>query len=100
MLKNIIIIDIIGNVFIIYDLYLSWRRERKVMKKNIHPEYVEATVTCACGNTFKTMSTKDTINVEVCSKCHPFYTGKQNLTSKKGQVEKFNKKYGFDKETK
>lgn len=95
-----IIIDIIGNVFIIYDLYLSWRRERKVMKKNIHPEYVEATVTCACGNTFKTMSTKDTINVEVCSKCHPFYTGKQNLTSKKGQVEKFNKKYGFDKEAK
>ena len=70
------------------------------MKKNIHPEYVEATVTCACGNTFKTMSTKDTINVEVCSKCHPFYTGKQNLTSKKGQVEKFNKKYGFDKEAK
>ena len=100
MLKNITIIDIIGNVFIIYDLYLSWRRERKDMKKNIHPEYVEATVTCACGNTFKTMSTKDTINVEVCSKCHPFYTGKQNLTSKKGQVEKFNKKYGFDKETK
>ena len=72
----------------------------KNMKKNIHPEYVEATVTCACGNTFKTMSTKSEINVEVCSKCHPFYTGKQNLTSKKGQVEKFNKKYGFDKEAK
>ena len=70
------------------------------MKKNIHPEYVEATVTCACGNTFTTMSTKDKINVEVCSKCHPVYTGKQNLTSKKGQVEKFNKKYGFDKEAK
>ena len=67
------------------------------MKKNIHPEYVEATVTCACGNTFKTMSTKDKISVEVCSECHPFYTGKQNLTSKKGQVEKFNKKYGLDK---
>ena len=46
------------------------------------------------------MSTKDKIHVEVCSMCHPFYTGKQNLTSKKGQVEKFNKKYGFDKETK
>ena len=53
------------------------------MKKNIHPNYVEATVTCACGNTFKTMSTKDKIHVEVCSMCHPFYTGKQNLTSKK-----------------
>ena len=70
------------------------------MKKNIHPNYVEATVTCACGNTFKTMSTKDKIHVEVCSMCHPFYTGKQNLTSQKGQVEKFNKKYGFTQETK
>ena len=70
------------------------------VKKNIHPDYVEATVTCACGNTFKTMSTKDTINVEVCSECHPFYTGKQSLASKKGQVEKFNKKYGLDKEAK
>ena len=65
------------------------------MKKGIHPNYVEATVTCACGNTFKTMSTKENIQVEVCSKCHPFYTGKQNLGSKKGQVEKFNKKFGF-----
>ena len=72
----------------------------RVMKKNIHPDYVEATVTCACGNTFKTMSLKDSIHVEVCSECHPFYTGKQNMTSKKGQVEKFNKKYGFDKEAK
>jgi len=62
------------------------------MKKNIHPNYVEATVTCACGNTFKTKSTEENIQVEVCSKCHPFYTGKQTLGSKKGQVEKFNKK--------
>ena len=67
------------------------------MKKDIHPKYVECTVTCVCGNTFKTMSTKDKIHVEVCSACHPFYTGKQGMTSKKGQVEKFNKKYGFDK---
>ena len=66
------------------------------MKKNIHPNYVEATVTCACGNTFKTKSTTDTIHVEVCSKCHPFYTGTHN-TTRKGQVDKFNKKYGFDK---
>ena len=49
------------------------------MKKGIHPNYVEATVTCACGNTFKTMSTVSNINVEVCNKCHPFYTGKQNI---------------------
>ena len=67
------------------------------MKKNIHPNYVEATVTCACGNTFKTKSIIDKINVEVCSECHPFYTGKQNFGGRKGQVEKFNKKYGFDK---
>lgn len=71
---------------------------RDNMKKNIHPDYVESTVTCVCGNTFKTMSTKDKIHVEVCSACHPFYTGKQSSASKKGQVEKFNKKYGFDKE--
>lgn len=70
------------------------------MKKNIHPNYIESTVTCACGNTFKVMSTKPEINVEVCSKCHPFYTGKQNTGSRKGNVDKFNKKYGFTKEEK
>ncbi len=66
------------------------------MKKNIHPENHEVTVTCACGETFKAMSTKKEINVEVCSKCHPFYTGKQNRTSRAGRVDKFNKKYGFE----
>lgn len=69
----------------------------KIMKKNIHPNYVEATVTCACGNTFKTKSTKSEINVEVCSKCHPFYTGQQKATQARGRVDKFNKKYGMDK---
>lgn len=67
------------------------------MKANIHPEMKEITATCACGATFKTMSTKDHIEVEVCSECHPFYTGKQGRASKAGQVEKFNKKYGFNK---
>ena len=66
------------------------------MKANIHPKYVESTVVCSCGNTFKTLSTKDKISVEVCSKCHPFYTGKQTLGGRKGQVEKFNKKSGFN----
>ena len=66
------------------------------MKANIHPKYVESTVVCSCGNTFKTLSTKDKISVEVCSKCHPFYTGKQTLGGRKVQVEKFNKKYGFN----
>ena len=70
------------------------------MKKEKNSNYMDTKVTCACGNTFKTMSTKDKIHVEVCSMCHPFYTGKQNLTRKKGQVEQFNKKYGFDKEAK
>jgi len=65
------------------------------MKKGIHPNYKEATVTCACGATFQTKSTKDSIVVEVCSECHPFYTGKQGRTSKTGRVEKFNQKYGF-----
>lgn len=60
--------------------------------------YVESTVTCACGNTFKTKSTKSEINVEICSECHPFYTGTQSSNTRKGQVEKFNRKYGFDKE--
>lgn len=66
------------------------------MKKDIHPEYVEATVTCACGNTFKTGSTKENLKVEVCSECHPFYTGKQKFAERGGRVEKFKKKYKLD----
>ena len=65
------------------------------MKKKIHPEYVETTVTCGCGETFKTRSTKKAIHVEICSKCHPFYTGKQKLVDTAGRVEKFQKKYGW-----
>ncbi|MFZ0390592.1 MAG: 50S ribosomal protein L31 [Calditrichia bacterium] len=64
------------------------------MKQNIHPEYKMATVTCACGNTFKTRSTKDKLSVEICSACHPFFTGKQKLIDTAGRVEKFLKKYG------
>ena len=59
------------------------------MKKNIHPNYVEATVTCACGNTFKTKSTEENIQVEVCSKCHPFYTGEQKIVDTENVVKKF-----------
>lgn len=66
------------------------------MKKGIHPEMKDCTVTCACGNTFTCKSTKDEINVDVCSKCHPFYTGQQNNTTHAGRVEKFNKKYGYN----
>lgn len=70
------------------------------MKKNIHPEMKDTTVTCACGATFKTRSTKENIFVEVCSECHPFYTGSQGKIKKTGNIEKFNRKYGLDKEQK
>ena len=63
------------------------------MKDGIHPKYVEAAVTCGCGSTFKTRSTKAAINVEICSKCHPFFTGKQKLVDTAGRVERFQKKY-------
>ena len=66
------------------------------MKDGIHPEFHEVTAKCACGETFKVKSSKPEINVEVCSKCHPFYTGKQSRSSRAGRVDKFNKKYGFD----
>lgn len=66
------------------------------MKANIHPEYKEATVTCACGNTFTTGSTKDQLKVEICSECHPFFTGKQKFAERGGRVEKFKKKYNMD----
>lgn len=64
------------------------------MKADIHPEYVEARVTCSCGNTFTTRSTKPTLSSELCSECHPFYTGKQKLVDSGGRIEKFEKRYG------
>jgi len=64
------------------------------MKKGIHPEYMECRVTCACGNTFMTRSTKKEIRIEICSQCHPFFTGKQKLVDSAGRIEKFRKKYG------
>ncbi len=63
------------------------------MKEGIHPEYVETTVTCGCGETFITRSTKSKITVEVCSKCHPFYTGKQKFVDSAGRVERFKQKF-------
>ena len=67
------------------------------MKKDIHPDYKEALVTCGCGNSFKTRSTRDKIAVEVCSNCHPFYTGKQKFVDTAGMVEKFQRKWTGDK---
>ena len=63
------------------------------MKEKIHPKYEKATAKCACGNTFETRSTKKEINVEICSSCHGFFTGKQKLVDSAGRVEKFQKKY-------
>jgi len=63
------------------------------MKKDIHPDYKEALVTCGCGNTFKTRSTREKIAVEVCSNCHPFYTGKQKFVDTAGMVERFQRKW-------
>jgi large subunit ribosomal protein L31 len=65
------------------------------MKKGIHPKYVEATVVCGCGNTFKTRATREKLVVEVCSACHPFYTGKQKFVDTAGRVEKFTSKYDW-----
>ena len=59
------------------------------MREGIHPNYYQATVTCNCGNTF--------VHVEICSKCHPFYTGQQKATQARGRIDKFNKKYGLNK---
>lgn len=64
------------------------------VKEGIHPEYKPSRVTCACGNTFETKSTKGDINVEICSECHPFYTGKQKFVDSEGRVDRFNRKYG------
>lgn len=64
------------------------------MKKNVHPAYKDAVVVCGCGETFKTRSTKEKITVEICSKCHPFFTGKQKFVDTAGRVEKFQRKFG------
>ncbi|MBI4470874.1 MAG: 50S ribosomal protein L31 [Acidobacteria bacterium] len=64
------------------------------MKEKIHPDYVEAVVSCACGETYTTRSTKKEIHLEICSACHPFFTGKQKFVDSAGRVERFNKRYG------
>lgn len=69
------------------------------MKEGIHPEYVDTTITCACGEVIHTRSTKKNIRVEICSKCHPFYTGKQKLIDTAGRVERFHQRYKKKKET-
>ena len=69
------------------------------MKKKIHPNYVPCVVTCACGNRIETRSTVETISVDLCSKCHPFFTGKQKIVDSAGRVEKFKRRYAAKKKT-
>lgn len=65
------------------------------MKKGIHPKYEETTITCVCGSSIKTKSTAKDIHVDICSKCHPFFTGKQMFVDTAGRIERFQKKYGI-----
>lgn len=67
------------------------------MKKGIHPGYEDTTITCACGEVIHTRSTKENIRVEICSKCHPFFTGRQKLVDTGGRVDRFKKRFGMDK---
>ncbi|MDD2951210.1 MAG: 50S ribosomal protein L31 [Sulfuricurvum sp.] len=66
------------------------------MKKDLHPNVVECSVSCACGNTFTTTSTKDTIRVDICSACHPFYTGSERQVDTAGRIDKFKKRYALN----
>jgi large subunit ribosomal protein L31 len=63
------------------------------MKEKIHPKYVEATIVCACGNTWKTRSTSETVHLDICSNCHPYFTGEQRIVDTAGRVERFRKRY-------
>ena len=82
-------------------LSVSGNTQEINMKTGIHPNYVNATVTCGCGNTFQTRSTQNVIRVEICSACHPFYTGQQKLLDTAGRVERFRQKYAkFEKSEK
>ncbi len=65
------------------------------MKENIHPKYEKTTITCACGEVIETSSTCENIRVEICSKCHPFFTGRQKLVDTGGRVDRFNKRFGM-----
>lgn len=70
------------------------------MKSGIHPKYYDIVITCACGASYKTRSTRQKINVEICSNCHPFFTGKQKLIDTAGRVERFRRKYKLDQKDK
>jgi large subunit ribosomal protein L31 len=88
----------IPNLFMLKHYFLSKAKHSfyKKMKKEIHPEYSEIKVTCSCGNSFMTKSTLgDDLSIEVCSACHPFYTGQQKIVDTAGRVDKFRKRFGI-----
>ena len=66
------------------------------MKKGIHPEYYSATITCSCGNTFITGATKPTLRIEICGKCHPFYTGQQRVVDTEGRIERLRRRFNLE----
>ena len=72
------------------------RKEVNNLKKDIHPKYVKAKITCACGSTYEVGSIKKELKVEICSNCHPFFTGKQKFVDTGGRVERFKRKYGLE----
>lgn len=81
----------------LHDLQKIIINEVKIVKEGIHPNFVKTTITCHCGNVIETMSTKENIKVEICSKCHPFYTGKQKLVDTGGRVDRFKRRFNLDK---
>ena len=85
---------LVYNYFVIPRLYV---KEVNEMQEKIHPNYAQTTITCACGNVIETGSTKKDIRVEICSKCHPFFTGKQKLVDTGGRVDRFKKRFGMEK---
>lgn len=97
MKNHIVCYNTKGILFFIEINYIctDYNKEVKSVKEGIHPKYVKATVRCACGNTFETGSTKEDLRVEICSKCHPFFSGKQKLVDTGGRVERFKKRYGL-----
>lgn len=88
---------IVFNDLIMFNFSIGiFRSEVRNMREGIHPKYYQAKVTCNCGNEFVTGSTKPEIHVEVCSKCHSFYTGQQKAAAARGRIDKFNRKYGIN----
>jgi large subunit ribosomal protein L31 len=77
-----------------YTITLIFAKKGFPMKKNIHPKYTEATITCACGNVIKTRSTVKAMSVNTCAACHPYFTGQQTLVDTEGRIDQFRKRYG------